>query len=442
MANQKTDCEGFYRRDFLKIGAAGLFGLSLPQLLQLEAAAAAATAPPQGRRATSVIMVWLGGGPATIDMWDLKPGAPVGIRGEFRQIPTRAPGVQITEHLPRVARVMDRCTVVRSLAHTIPAHGPATVFMTTGNRPTPAVEYPGIGSLVTRLLPAARGVPPYVTFGEMRGGSSGYLGTAYNPFIVEGAPAGRGAAAGNLRVRGISLPNGFTLDQLDRRDELVRGFDARFREMDRSGSLTDGLDAFHRQALEILRSPRTRDAFNLHEESDRLRDRYGRSPFGQGALAARRLIDAGVRFVTLSLGGWDTHGQNFQALRTRLLPQLDQTLSALVEDLDDRGGLDRTIVYCAGEFGRTPRINRNAGRDHWARSMAVLLAGGGFKHGYAHGSTDAQGMAPSVDPCTPDDVCSTIFHCLGLDPHQELMTPTGRPVQLFREGRVVPRLLS
>jgi hypothetical protein len=445
----KTDCEGFYRRDFLKIGAAGLFGLTLPQLLQMEARARASqpAGRARGRRATSVIMVWLAGGPATIDMWDLKPNAPEGIRGEFRQIPTSADGVQISEHLPRMARVMDQCTLVRSLAHSIPAHGPATVFMTTGNKPTPALQYPSIGSLVTRLLPAERGVPPYVTFNELRNGSAGqagYLGTAYNPFVVEGAAGaggGRGAAA-SLRVRGITLPTGFTLEQLENRDRLLRNFDSTFQAAERSADLVDGLDTFHRQALEILRSDRTRNAFDLAQEPDSLRQRYGQTPFGQGALAARRLIDAGVRFVTLSLGGWDTHGQNFNSLRTRLLPQLDQTLSALIQDLAARGTLDHTIVYCAGEFGRTPRINRNAGRDHWSRSMAVVLAGGGFKRGYVHGTTDSQGMAPATEPCTPDDVASTIFHCLGLDPHQELTTPTGRPVQLFREGHLLPRLLA
>jgi Protein of unknown function (DUF1501) len=444
------DCEGFYRRDFLKIGAAGLFGLTLPQLLQMEARARAAgtASPARDRRATSVIMVWLAGGPATIDMWNLRPNAPEGIRGEFRQIPTTAAGVQICEHLPRMAQVMDKCTLVRSLAHTIPSHGPATVFMTTGNKPTPALQYPALGSLVTRLLPAERGVPPYVTFSELRNGSAGqagYLGTAYNPFIVEGAAGaggGRGRTAGNLRVRGITLPTGFTLEELENRDRLLRGFDRNFQGAERSADLVDGLDAFHRQALEILRSNRTRTAFDLAQEPESLRQRYGQTPFGQGALAARRLIDAGVRFVTLSIGGWDTHGQNFNNLKTRLLPQLDQTLSALIQDLSDRGTLDNTIVYCAGEFGRTPRINRNAGRDHWARSMAVVLAGGGFKRGYVHGTTDSQGMAPSLEPCTPDDVASTIFHRLGLDPHQELTTPTGRPVQLFREGHILPRLLA
>jgi uncharacterized protein (DUF1501 family) len=340
---------------------------------------------------------------------------------------------------------MDRCTVIRSLHHTIPAHGPATVFMTTGNRPTPALPYPSLGSLATRLLPAARGVPPYVTFNELRNGSAGqagYLGTAYNPFIVEGVGGGGRGAAANLRVRGITLPTGFTLEQLENRDRLLRGFEQGFEALDRNADLADGLDTFHRQALEILRSDRTRNAFNLNQEPEALRARYGTTPLARGVLAARRLVEAGVRFVTISLGGWDTHGQNFNALRTRLLPQLDRTLAALIGDLSERGLLDRTVVYCAGEFGRTPRVNRNNGRDHWARSMAVVLAGGGFRRGYAHGTTDAQGMAPANEPCTPDDVSATLFHTLGLDPHQELTTPTGRPVQLFREGRVLSRVLS
>ncbi len=440
----RTDCEGFHRRDFLKVGAAGLFGLSLPQLLQLEAKAANKT--PSGRKANAVIMLWLAGGPATIDMWDLKPQAPEGIRGDFKPIDTAVPGVQIGEHLSKTAKVADRVTVVRSLYHTIPSHGPATVFMTTGNKPTPALQYPALGSLVTKLLPAEPGVPPYVTFSEPRNGvagQAGYLGTAYNPFVVEGgAGGGKGGAPANLRVRGIQLPSGFTLDELENRDKLMEGFDATFRAADKSADLADGLDAFHKQALEILRSDKTKKAFDLAQEKPETRERYGAGGFGQGVLAARRLVEAGVRFVTISLGGWDTHGQNFNALKTRLLPQLDQTLSALVEDLDRRGLLDSTIVYCAGEFGRTPRVNKNAGRDHWARSMAVVLAGGGFKRGYAHGTTDAQGMAPATEPCTPDDVAATVFRQLGLDPHAEMTTPTGRPVQLFREGKVVEKLLA
>ncbi len=439
-----SDCEGFYRRDVLKFGAAGLLGLSLPELLRLEAKAA--QGEPVKRKANAVIQVWLGGGPASIDMWDLKPDAAEGIKGEFKQVDTKANGVAISEHLPKMARVMDRASIVRSLAHTIPSHGPATVFMTTGNKPTPAMQYPSLGSIATKLLQSERGVPPYVTFGDIRGGAgqAGYLGTAFNPFIVEGAAGGKGGKGdgGTLSVRGIQLPTGITLEELENRDKLLEDFDNTFRKADKNADLVDGFDAFHKQALEILRSDRTKKAFNLALEKPETRERYGPGGFGQGALAARRLVESGVRFVTITLGGWDTHGQNFQALKTRLLPQLDQTLSALIGDLSERGLLDSTIVYCAGEFGRTPKINKNNGRDHWARSMAVVLAGGGFKKGYAHGTTDAQGMAPATEACTPDDVASTIFHNLGIDPHTELQTATGRPIQLFREGKVIEKLLA
>src|SRR5436309_4514923 len=267
MTTRWTDCEGFYRRDFLKIGAAGLFGLTLPQLLRLEAQAKAAPSAAQAknRKANAVIMLWLGGGPATIDMWDLKPDAPEGIRGEFKPIKTKADGVEISEHLPKMAAVADKATFVRSLNHTIPSHGPATVFMSTGNKPTPALQYPSLGSLATKMLPAEKGVPPYVSFNEVRNGAgqSGYLGTAYNPFIIEGAAGGKGGgkgAAGTLRARGIQLPTGFTLEELENRDKLLQGFDKTFRTADKSADLVDGLDAFHKQALEILRSDKTRNA--------------------------------------------------------------------------------------------------------------------------------------------------------------------------------------
>jgi hypothetical protein len=447
MFPRRTDCEGFHRRDFLKLGSAGLLGLGLADLLRLEARAAKAGAAQP--KAKSVIMVWLAGGPATIDMWDLKTVAPAEIRGPFKPISTTANGVEISEHLPQMAKVMDRVTVVRSIAHTIPSHEIATNFMTTGNKPTAALQYPSLGSLVAKLLTVEKGVPPYVSFGDLRGGKAGgpgYLGTGYNPFYVEG-DGGRGGKNGgmNLRVRGIQLPNNFTLDELAKRDELLQKFDKGFQKLDKAGDLVDGLDEFHRQALDILRSDKTKKAFNLAQEKDSLRERYGTTAFGQGALAARRLVEAGVRFVTVSLGGWDTHQDNFTRLKDRLLPPLDQTLSALIADVDERGLLDSTVVYCAGEFGRTPKINSkggSGGRDHWARSMAVVLAGGGIKRGYAHGTTDSHGMAPATDPCSPDDLAATIFQQLGIDPHRELQTPTGRPVQLFREGKVVEKLLG
>lgn len=446
MRRNQADCEGFHRRDVLRIGTAGLLGLTLPRILALEARADAAKDKQASakKKADSVILVWLPGGPATIDMWDLKPQAPEGIRGEFKEIDTNIPGTKICEHLPKMAKVIDKVTLVRSLYHTIPAHGPATVFMTTGNKPTPALQYPSLGSLCSKLMTTEKGVPPYVTFNDIRGGiagNAGYLGTGYNPFGVEGNGGGKGANF-NLRVRGISLPQGFSLDDLNKREKLLKEFDQGLSDLDKNADLVEGLDAFHKQALDILRSDKTRNAFNLAQEKQELRDKYTTVPFGTGLLAARRLVEAGVRFVSLSVGGWDTHGQNFQALKTRNLPALDQPLATLIADLDERGLLERTIVMVAGEFGRTPKVNKNAGRDHWARSMACVLAGGGFQRGYVHGTTDSQGMAPSTLPCTPDDISATIFARLGIDPHTELQTPTGRPVQLFREGKVVDKLLA
>jgi hypothetical protein len=448
MSVRRTDCEGFHRRDVLTIGSAGVLGLSLPAVLAAEAKAANKRDVASTGKAKSVILLWLAGGPATIDMWDNKPEAPEGIRGEFKSIDTNVTGIQFAETFSKTAQVADKLTVVRSLYHTIPSHSPATVFMTTGNKPTAALQYPSLGSLASKLMKTEVGVPPYVTFGDIRNGTAGlagYLGTGYNPFVIEGSAPQRGegkAATGGFSVRGLSLKGTFTLEELEKRDALLRKFDNGFAGVDSSNDLVDGLDTFHQQALDILRSDKTRKALDLTAETAATREKYGATPFGQGALAARRLVEAGVRFSTVTFGGWDTHSQTFNAHKTRLAPTTDTVVSALVSDLADRGLLDSTIVMVAGEFGRTPKVNKNSGRDHWARSMACLLAGGGFKKGYAHGTTDASGMAPATEPVTPDDVASTIFRNLGIDPAQELQTPTGRPIQLFREGKVIEKILA
>jgi len=435
MSRTRTDCEGFHRRDFLTAGAAGLLGLSLPDMLRAEAAGDTAGAL---RPATGVIQIWLSGGPATIDIWDMKPGAPEEIRGEFRPIETAVAGVSITEHMPGLARVMNYCALVRSLGHTISAHGPGTIYMATGNRPSAALDYPPLGALAARLLPPRQGVPPYVTFAALRegvaGAGAGYLGPAYGPFEVEGEPV-----SGEFQAHGVSLPSGFSPGDLESREALRRRFDRGLRALESTATLA-GLDRFHRQALEVLHSDRVRSALDLAREPDVLRDDYGRSPLGQGALAARRLIEAGARFVTLGVGGWDTHGDNFRILRDRLLPPLDRALAALIRDLNARGLLDETIILCAGEFGRTPRVNGAAGRDHWARSMAVLLAGGGIPGGTVLGATDERGMAPCRDACSPDDLAATVFRRLGFGPRHEVRSASGRPITIFREGRCLEAL--
>jgi hypothetical protein len=307
--------------------------------------------------------------------------------------------------------------------------------MATGNRPGPALEYPAAGALAARLLAPRRGVPPHVTFAALRDGASGvgpgFLGSAFGPFEVEGDPV-----RGTLQAHGVSLPAGLPLRELEARDALRRRFDRGLRALDGS-EVGAGLDQFQRQAMDILHSDRVRVALDLSRESELVRDQYGRSPLGQGLLAARRLVEAGARFVSLGVGGWDTHGDNFRALRGRLLPPLDRGLAALLRDLDARGLLDETIVVCAGEFGRTPRVNAQAGRDHWARSMTALLAGGGFPSG-VYGATDERGGAPTRDACAPDDLAATIFQRLGFGPRHEVTTTSGRPIPIFREGKVLP----
>jgi hypothetical protein len=422
----------FDRRGFLKVGTAGLLGLSLADVLRAEAAA--------GRRgkANGVILVWLGGGPSTIDIWDLKPDAPEEIRGEFKPIDTKADGVRICEHLPKVAAVMDRCALVRSLHHTITDHGAGARYVATAHPPSAALQYPSLGALAAKLLPAEGGIPPFVTLDGGAGfpGGAGFLGPAYGPFAVD-----TGGGRGSPRVEGVALPDGFTTEQLTDRDQLRGAFDTKFRSLD-DADLPAGLDRFQQQAVDILRSDRVRKAFDVSAEKAEVREAYGRFPFGHGALTARRLIEAGARFVTVGLNGWDTHGGNFRTLSQQLLPQLDRVLAALVSDLHERGLLETTVIYCAGEFGRTPRVNSNAGRDHWPRSMAVFLAGGGVKGGTAYGRTDANGMAPDVDPCSPADVAATVFSLLGIEPAREIRTATGRPLPVFREGKVLEPLVG
>jgi hypothetical protein len=436
MFQPRAECVRVHRRKFLTAGTAGLLGLSLADALKLEAAGQSNGA---ARPATGVIQIWLSGGPATIDMWDLKPDAPEEIRGEFRPIPTAADGVSITEHMPGLASMMNHCALIRSLGHTITAHSPGTTYMTTGNRPSPALEYPALGSLAARVLPPLKGVPPYVSFAALRAdqgvAGGGYLGPAYGPFEVEGEPV-----FGTFHAHGVSLPSGFSARELASREALRERFDRGLRALEATDSLS-GLDRFHRQALEVLYSNRVGTALDLAREPERVRDDYGRTPLGQGALAARRLIEAGARFVTLGVTGWDTHGDNFRVLRDRLLPPLDKALTALIRDLNCRGLLEQTIVVCAGEFGRTPQVNGTAGRDHWARSMAVLLAGGGFPGGSVYGATDERGMAPSRDACSPDDLAATIFSRLGFGPRHEVQSASGRPIAIFREGRPLEPLV-
>jgi hypothetical protein len=379
-------------------------------------------------------MVFLTGGPATIDMWDMKPDAPASIRGDFRPRETALAGVQICEHLPRLSAAMHLVTLIRSVSHTIAEHTQGVEYVMTGNRPTPAVDYPSLGSLSACLLESASGVPPYLTLGAVGSSGAGGLGAALNPFAVA-------AADGREKKRSdqLGLPDGFTVSDLDRRQQVLARLDQRMRLLE-SAELLQQLDRYQQQALDILRSDKINQAMDTSR--DPANDQYGPSPLGRNALAARRLIEAGARFVTIGYGDWDTHANNFTRLSGTLLPELDRALSALVTDLGQRGLLEETVVYCTGEFGRTPGINSAAGRDHWARSMTALVAGGGFRRGSAYGATDDQGAEPIVDACTPDDLSATVFHQLGFSPRRQVLTRTGRPLALFREGHVLNELIN
>jgi hypothetical protein len=436
------------RRTFLQIGSAGLLGLTLPNLLRQEAQGE--SRPASSRRARGVILVYLDGGPSTIDMWDMKPEAQAEIRGEFRPAATAVPGVRICEHLPKLARVMDRVTLVRSLHHVIDDHIAGSRYVLTGRIPTRGVEPPALAPLSAALLPPAPGIPPAFTlatghqFGLIQAGP-GRLGAAYGALKIDLA-----SGTGGRQMEGLSLPDSLPLAELEDRERLRRRLDRVFASLDRSG-LPDRLDRFQRESLDILRSDKVRKALDVESEPSSVRKAYGLldrtylsgdSPdLARGLLAARRLIEAGACFVTVgSRYDWDTHNNQFSKLRSELLPTLDRALPALIADLDERGLLAETVVYCVGEFGRTPRVNSQGGRDHWPQAMAALLAGGGFRRGYLHGKTDRHGAAPASDPCTPEDIAATVFDRLGFPPTYRLATL--RDTSIFPDGRVLRPLIG
>jgi hypothetical protein len=420
----------FTRRNFLRIGSSGLLSLGLADLLRAES-----HMPRVEPRATGMILIWLGGGPATIDMWDPKPDASADIRGEFASLPTAIPGIRFSEHMQRTARVLDRAALVRSLHHNIPDHAPGAQYVMTGNKPNAALEFPSVGSLAARLLPNINGMPPYFTLGDAANSGAGFLGAEYNPFRVASAADSSGDLAG------VSLPSEMTVPHLKARRTLRDAFDTRFHRAHLEADIVPTLSKFQQDAFEILASDRIGKAFALESEPDSIRNLYGNSEVGRNALTARRLIEAGARFVTIGTDGWDTHAGNFATLR-RLLPPLDQALAALIIDLDQRGLLQNTLVACGGEFGRTPQVNAGAGRDHWSRVMTMFLSGGGLKSGYIHGASDSQGFDPTHDGCSPDDLAATLLTLLGFSANHQVHTTAGRPVELFKSGRPIQQLIA
>lgn len=427
-------CDGVRRRDFLKVGALGLSGLGLADYLRLAEAG-------EVRRgtATSAIFVNLAGGPSHIDTFDLKPDAPEELRGEFRPIDTNVPGVRICEHLPALARRADKFAILRGVSHNLAAHEFGSKYMNTGNRPIPSLEFPGYGAVVSKELGGPPDLPPFVAIPSTPNGGAGFLGVEYAPFSTTGFPR----AGKPFAVRGISLGRGLTMTDVERRHHLLNDLDRTFRGFEAESDLVNGLDKFGQRAYDIINSPRSRAAFDVSKESPSIAALFRDKALPQSCLLASRLVEAGVRFVGISHGGWDTHGQNFQVLKDRLLPDLDNALSGLFAVLEMKGLLETTAVFVTGEFGRTPKINKNAGRDHFPRAMCVLMGGGGIKGGQVVGASDPKAMGPaSGDGISPDDVAASFYRTLGIDSRKEYRTKTGRPVAITRYGTPVKELFS
>lgn len=431
------NCEGVSRRDVLKVGTLGFLGLTLPEFFALEAAQAQTVAgakKPKTKSDYSVIMLWMAGGPSHVDTWDPKPNADVKIRGPFGAVDTNVPGIQLGEHLPKLARQMDKMAVLRSVSHGDGAHERAEHFMQTGYLPLPTVEFPSYGSVIANERGMQNNLPPYVSLlGMANGQSAGFLGGSLNPFFA-GNPGD-----GNYRVQDLQTPEGVSSARLERRRRLVQAVDSL------KGAQNDAIksmDTFTNRAYGLITSKSAQQAFEIQKEKVALRDEYGRNGFGQSCLLARRLVEAGSRFVTVTLGGWDTHENNFGSLQNGLLPMLDRGMATLLRDLKERGLLETTLVVWMGEFGRTPTINMNAnpGRDHWPNALSVVMAGAGIKGGQVIGKTDERGMGPAERPIKVQDIAASIYHTMGIDPNKEYHTPSGRPIRIADDGEVIREL--
>ena len=433
-ANRRSS--GATRRDFLRLGAVGAMGLALPALLQAQD-----TARPNRReaRARSVILVYLGGGLSHHDSFDLKPDAPEEIRGIYSPIATNVPGTQVGELLPRMARVMDKVALVRSGAHSNDHHETATNWVMSGRFGSLFGDYPAIGAVVSHQLGFRGALPPYVSIPRNPSftwelGKSAFLGGRYESFRA-GDPNQPG-----YQVPDIAPAANFNLQADQRRRSLLQSMDTLADQIQGNDQI-DTYGEFQRRAADILVSTHARTAFVIEQEAERTRDRYGRTTFGQSALLARRLIERDVRFVTVNYGGWDHHAQIWNGLN-RKLPEFDQGFSALIEDLDQRGLLASTLVVAMGEFGRTPQINRDTGRDHWAPAASLLFAGAGARGGFVLGQTDSRGAFVTRRPVAPADVAYTIYDAVGVDPHRWLMHPEGRPVEILDRGEPVRELFA
>ena len=372
-------------------------------------------------------------------MWDLKPEAPSEFRGTFNPIKSNLPGYYVGEHMPRIAKVCDKLCIIRSTTHPDSGHESASHMLLTGYKPTndiPAQEVPSYGSIVNKEMgPKQAGFPGYVSVPNTpRSGASAYLGVQYNAFETQGDPNQKG-----FKVRNLSTAGGMTIDRLQARRDLLTHFDKMRRDADSTGGIA-GMDSFSQQAFDLITSPKVQEAFDLEKEPDALRDSYGRHTWGQSCLMARRLVESGVRFVTVNMGGWDTHANNFEELKKKL-PTFDSSFAALIDDLNQRGRLDNTMVLVWGEFGRTPRINSGAGRDHWSNVFTTVMAGGGLKKGVVVGSSDARAEFPKERPVSPQDVLATMYSKLGINIEKSYKNEAERPVQILNMGAPISEII-
>ncbi|BCX49717.1 sulfatase [Haloferula helveola] len=425
------------RREFFYVGLLGGLGMTLPGFLKQQARGAQKFYETVEGPAKGIIHIFLPGGMAHQESFDPKPFAPAEYRGPFGAIDTSLPGIQFGQKIPRLAKLADKMTVIRSMSHGEAAHERGTHNMFTGYRPSPALEYPSIGSVISHELGSKNNLPPYVCVPNVPNefANSGYLSSAYGPFALGSDPAQK-----NFQVRDLNLPGDVSEERFARRKSLLETVDSHFRELEKSDAL-DSMDAFYQHAYKLISSEKAREAFNLEAEDAKMKERYGNTQAGQRMLLARRLIEAGTRFVSLTAGGWDHHNNIKNGIEQNL-PPVDQAVSALITDLDERGMLDETLVVVTSEFGRTPKINPTGGRDHWPRVFSVMLAGGGVKRGYVHGSSDALGGEVDTDGVTVADLATTLYKQIGITADKELMAPGNRPIEIVDGGKVLESILA
>ncbi|CAN5404682.1 DUF1501 domain-containing protein [soil metagenome] len=434
---RSSTCSGspLSRRTFLQVGFVGGLGLTLGDAFKLQAAAPAQ--PGKGPKAESIIHIFLPGGMAQQESWDPKPLSPVEYRGTMASIATKLEGVQFNECLQQTAKVADKLTIVRGMSHGEAAHERGTHNMFTGYRPSPALVFPSFGSVVSHEMGVRNNLPPYVAVPSVvsSDAGSGYLSSAYGPFSLGSDPAN-----GGFKVKDLNLPGDVSTERFASRRKMLDAVNEHFHDKEKSDAV-DAMDSFYKSAYGLISNEKARDAFDINKEDGKLRDEYGRNAAGQRFLMSRRLVEAGVRFVTVNYGGWDHHNNINQSIKGQL-PQFDQAFAALIRDLSQRGLLEKTLVMVSSEFGRTPKINGTAGRDHWPKVFSVVLAGGGMKAGSVYGKSDATASEPDEDALNVEDLAHTVYHCLGIDASKKLMSPGDRPIDIVREGHVRKDLLA